>query len=192
MFILGGRSPKYKKYECCWVPNFTLCIFLLVVQIFRRVSVGCYFKQAPLPSLSDLVLLLGDMGGWAECVETLWKQGPPCCPWTRSPCQAANFMQPSSCLWNRERDRERYYLQDGAEIRGGNWVETLAMHKSQWYIIMGACFPASILFPHLLFFPRETILLLSVSAWLFYVQGGWEACKTLTHQLRWIYIYVYI
>lgn len=100
-------------------------------------------------------------------------------------------MQPSSCLW-KEKETERYYLQDCAEIRGGNWVETLAMNKSKQYITMGACFPASILFPHLLLFFFSKRDYLTVVFWPlcfnFYVLGGWDirahVCFRFTLKLR--------
>lgn len=56
-----GRAYRKCQQRVC---NFTLRIsFSLVVKIFRRLSVGCYFKEVSLRLLSDLAFLLGDMGG---------------------------------------------------------------------------------------------------------------------------------
>lgn len=128
------------------------------------------------------MFLLGGIGGRrAKCVETFQKQGPPNCPQTRSPCQTANFMQPSSCWWNRERDRDRYYLWDCAET-GGNWVETLAMNKSKRYIVTGACFlpPSSLLIYSKGHYPSVFCVPLCFAL---YVLGGWEtwACVCMWH-----------
>lgn len=49
-------------------------------------------------------------------------------------------------------------------------MEILAMHKSKRYIILGACFPVSILFPHLLFLTAVSLPL----CFTFYVLGGSE------------------
>ena len=86
-----------------------------------------------------------------------------------------------------QRDRERYYLSDGAEIRGGNWVETLAMHKSKRYIVLGACFPASVLY----YFSKRNCTVVFLPRCFTLVSGRWgEVCKTFTPQLRWICVCV--
>lgn len=81
-------------------------------------------------------------------------------------------MQPSSCLWNRERARDGYYFRDAAEI-GGNWVQTLAMNKSKWCIAMGACFPAPVLFSIYFEGDHSTVFCVSV-CFMIYVLGVWE------------------
>lgn len=134
------------------------------------------------------------MGGWAR---RGFKQGvsklfgnkvPPCCPQTRSPCQAANFMQPSSRLWSRGRDR--YYHQDGAEKRrklSGNsvrWIKASSTYRH------GSVF--SCLHPLLSFILKKTALLFSLclsllhfscaerlgdlGVWMWCCQISWHGC----------------
>lgn len=111
------------------------------------------------------------MGGWArrgskQRVSRLFgNKVPPCCPQTRSPCRAANFMQPSSCLWSRGRDR--YYHQDGAEKRrklSGNsvrWIKASGTYRH------GSVF--SCLHPLLSFILKKKVLLFSVCLSLLHV-----------------------
>lgn len=89
-------------------------------------------------------------------------------------------MQPSSCPWNSERDGDRFYLQDGAEI-GGNWVETLAVNKSKRYIVMGAYFPASILPPHLFHTWLSYCFTPCVRMWRFHISWD-DGCVRTFHR----------
>lgn len=108
---------------------------------------------------------------------------PPCCPQTRSPRQAANFMQLSSCLWSWGRDR--YYHQDGAEKRrklSGNalrWIKASGTYRH------GSVFFFFCLRPLLSFILQFSLLSASLlTCWE--VGRLWCAAVMLPDQLTWM------